>query len=146
MSEKFGENLVRGEWEKASTLNKKEKRIPGLIQFLSNGKYKDYVDTPDSIKDLHYQLLTATVATVLEAKRRKKKDAIVLVLIFTGNVAKEDNYENNVKYNNDAFNNFLKEFFDNTNTPRKIQGVNCRIIKKEIEIKSNHSFKERRLI
>ena len=119
-------------------MNKKEKRIPGLISFLSNGKYTDYAATPDSIKGLQYQLLTATVGTVLEAKRRKKKDAIVLVLVFTGNVSKEDGYEQNVQNNDVAFDAFKNEFFKEDVV--EIQGVNCRLIERKVKLMSNYVF------
>ena len=138
VSEKFGNNTVQEEWKKATTMNKKEKRIPGLISFLSNGKYTDYAATPDSIKGLQYQLLTATVGTVLEAKRRKKKDAIVLVLVFTGNVSKGDGYEQNVQNNDAAFDAFKNEFFKEDVV--EIQGVNCRLIERKVKLMSNYVF------
>lgn len=138
VSEKFGNNTIKEEWEKAKTANKKEKRIPGLIEFLTNGEIKDYSQTPDSIKGLQYQLLTATAGTILEAKRRNKKEAIVLVLVFTNKVAKEKGYDANVEKNNNAFKNFEKKFFDKGKTT--IQGIECKIKKCEVEIKSNYFF------
>lgn len=138
VSEGFGNNTVQQEWQKAKTANKHEKRIPGLIRFLSNNAFSDYTTTPDSIKELQYQLLTATVGTVLEAKRQKKKEAIVLVLVFTGNVDKEDNYEENCKNNEKAYDAFKKEFF--VNNPTEIQEVNCRIMKYKVNIKPYYDF------
>ena len=144
VSEKFGNNTVQIEWEKAKTQNKKVKRIPGLIEFLSNGKYKDYESTPESIKRLQYQLLTATVGTVLEAKRKldwkrnKNIEAIVLVLVFTGNVAKENGFEQNVQYNNDALKAFIDEFFEDG--VATIQGIKCRIVEREVKLISNYKF------
>lgn len=145
VSEKFGNNTVQEEWEKAKTQNKKEKRIPGLIEFLSNGKYKDYESTPESIKSLQYQLLTATVGTVLEAKRKlegkriKNIEAIVLVLVFTGNVAKENGYEQNVVYNDNALKAFTDVFFkDGVAT---IQGIKCRVVERKVTLLSNYDYK-----
>ncbi len=138
VSEKFGEYTVKKEWEKACTSNKREKRVPGLIQFLSNGVYQDYDHTPDFIKELQYQLFTATVGTILEAKRKDIKEAIVLVLVFKGNVAKEDDYITNCDNNDAAFNAFKNAFF--VNNPMVIQGVNCRLLKQEVWIKSNYCF------
>lgn len=132
VSEKFGEYTVKKEWEKACTPNKREKRISGLIQFLSDGVYQDYEHTPDSIKELQYQLFTATVGTILEAKRKVIKEAIVLVMVFKGNVAKEDDYNTKCDNNDAAFNAFKNAFF--VNNPMAIQGVNCRIIKQEVWI------------
>jgi len=141
VSEPFGNNTVEQEWEKAETVNKKEKRIPGLIKFLSNKDHSDFKSTPTSIKNLQYQLLTATVGTILEAKRRKKKQAIVLVLIFTGNVAKEDGYKQKIDRNNKAFDAFNKEFFEGKGETT-IQGIKCKIIKREVDINSNYDFEQ----
>ena len=138
VSEKFGNYTVRQEWDRTTSENKRKKRIPGLIQFLSNGKYKGYEDSPDSVKSLQYQLLTATVGTVLEAIRRGKKEAIVLVLVFTGDVDKEDDYEQNVANNDVAFNAFVHEFF--VNGTAIIQNVKCRIIEKKVDIQSYYRF------
>ena len=78
---------------------------------------------------------------MLEAIRRKKKEAIVLVLVFTENVAKEDDYEQHVADNDAAFNAFAKEFFDDNNTA-VIQNVKCRIIEKKVGIHSSYYFFE----
>lgn len=137
VSEKFGNHTVKQEWNSSkSSKNKKEKRIPGLIKFLSNNQDADYESSTDNIKDLQYQLLTATVGTILEAKRRKKDKAIVLVLIFEGNVAKEDGYKKKIEDNKKAFNAFCNVFFKNKET--EIQGIKCRIIERAVIIKSNY--------
>lgn len=132
VSEGFGNNTILEEWEKADTKNKKEKRIPGLIQFVSNNTFSSLDDAPDNIKSLMYQLFTATAGTVIEAKNKGKKKALVLVIVFTGNVDKEKGYNDNLKNNEKAFNAFVKAFFPKGET--MIQGVACRMKKVEVNI------------
>ena len=131
VSESFG-NAVKKEWEDY----KKVKRITGLLNYFS--KNYTLLDSPEKIP---YQLLTATVGTVLEAIRKGKKKAIVLVLVFTGNVEKEKDYSNNCRKNNAAFNAFEKAFFDENEKPKKIQEIECGIYKREVCIGSNYDFK-----
>ena len=128
VSESFG-NTINKEWDD----NKKKKRITGLLNYFS--KNYTLLDSPDKIS---YQLLTATVGTVLEAIRNEKKKAIVLVIVFTGNVDKEKSYDTHCEKNDIAFTTFKNEFF-NVN-PREIQGVECLICEKKVCISSNYDF------
>ena len=50
-------------------------RISGMIKML-------FGDTPDNHKDIRYQLVTATSATLLEAKSRGVDNAVFLVIVF----------------------------------------------------------------
>lgn len=138
VSESFGNNTIGEEWIKADTKNKKEKRIPGLVQFITNNTYTNFSGVPDRIKSLMYQLFTATVGTIIEAKKRGKKNALVLVLVFTGNVDKESGYNDKMKQNQSDFEAFVQEFFPNGEAI--IQNVRCRLRKVEVEITSPYQF------
>ena len=50
-------------------------RIRGMIKML-------FGDGPENHKNVRYQLVTATTATLLEAKERKVKNAVLLVIVF----------------------------------------------------------------
>lgn len=53
----------------------KKHRIDGMIHML-------YGDSPDVHKDIRYQLVTAACATLLEAKIRGLKKAMMMVIVF----------------------------------------------------------------
>ena len=78
------------------------KRLDSCISYLL-GQNKS-----EEVEQLYYQLFSATIGTILEAKRRTKKKAVVLFLTFTGNVSMESNYINNMKVNNEAFKKFCE--------------------------------------
>lgn len=67
-----------------------------------------YKDRPTNEDDLYYQLFSATIGTVIEAKRHGFKNAIALFIVFVGDVAKEAYYDEHVKTNNEAFAAFCK--------------------------------------
>ena len=50
-------------------------RIRGMIKIL-------FGDEPENHKNIRYQLVTATVATLLEANAKKVKNAVLLVIVF----------------------------------------------------------------
>lgn len=50
-------------------------RIRGMIKML-------FGDAPENHKGIRYQLVTATAATLLEAKERNVKNAVLLVIVF----------------------------------------------------------------
>lgn len=54
-----------------------------------------------------YQLLSATIGTVIEAKKFHADKAVFLVIEFTGNVCKEKDYDNNVDKNRNDYNNYM---------------------------------------
>lgn len=58
-------------------------------------------------EDLMYQLLSATIGTVIEAKKFHADKAVFLVIEFTGNVCKEKDYDNNVDKNRNDYNNYM---------------------------------------
>ena len=74
-------------------------RIRGMIKML-------FGDVPENHKDIRYQLVTATAATLLEAKERNVKNAVLLVLVFK----KEGCYsEQKINANNADIDRFLNE-------------------------------------
>ena len=84
--EPFGNDLV-GEAYTAGSNNKK-KRIEGLVSLV----FGDDVQKHASIR---YQLLTATAATLLEAKERTVENAVFLAIVFRSSACKQANLEKN---------------------------------------------------
>lgn len=61
-------------------------------------------------KDLMYQLLSATIGTVIEAKKLGATNAVFLVIEFKGNVYKEKEYDKHVDKNRKDYDNYMKFF------------------------------------
>lgn len=76
-------NLIEDEIKNASV--NKLYRITSLLEYIFKGGFKNY-------HKLRYQLLTASVGTILEAQNKKCKTAVLLVLVFKSNGdVKEEN-------------------------------------------------------
>lgn len=76
-------NLIEDEIKNASV--NKLYRITSLLEHIFKGGFKNY-------QKLRYQLLTASVGTILEAQNQKCKTAVLLVLVFKSNGdVKEEN-------------------------------------------------------
>lgn len=71
--ESLGEQLI-GEALKGASDNKKQ-RINGMIQML-------FGDSPENHKNIRYQLVTASAATLLEATKKNVHKALLLVIVF----------------------------------------------------------------
>ena len=69
-------NLIKEEIKNASV--NKLYRISNLLEYLFKGGVKNY-------QNLRYQLLTASVGTLLEAKNKNCKTAVLIVLVFKSN-------------------------------------------------------------
>ena len=69
-------NLIKEEIKTASV--NKLHRISGMLDYIFKGGDKDY-------QNLRYQLLTASVGTILEAQNKKCKIAVLIVLVFKSN-------------------------------------------------------------
>ena len=69
-------NLI-GEELKNASVNKLN-RISKLLEYIFEGSFKDY-------QNLRYQLLTASVGTLLEAKKQNLATAVMTVLVFKTN-------------------------------------------------------------
>ena len=82
-------NLLKDEMKNAS--DNKMKRINGMIDML-------FGDSPENHKNIRYQLITASTATLLEAKERGLNRALLLVLVFK----KDGSYLESKTERNDA--------------------------------------------
>ena len=69
-------NLIKEEI-KAASVNKLH-RISSLLGYIFKGGIKDY-------QNLRYQLLTASVGTILEAQNKNCKTAVLIILVFKSN-------------------------------------------------------------
>lgn len=103
VSESFADTIK--DWKEKGRQNKdggknRTKRLEGFCDILYGN------NRPDNLNELRYQLFAATVGTILEAKERGIKKCMMLVLVFEGNVARESDYDNNVKKNDEDFGNF----------------------------------------
>jgi hypothetical protein len=95
--ESLGSQLI-GDAITGATDNKMH-RIRGMIKML-------FGDEPDNHKNIRYQLVTATTATLLEAKEHKVNNALILVLVFK----KQGCFsEQKIASNNADIENFLLE-------------------------------------
>ena len=74
-------------------------RIRGMIKML-------FGDAPENHKDIRYQIVTATAATLLEAKERNVKNAVLLVLVFKKNGCYS---EEKINANNADIEKFINE-------------------------------------
>ena len=84
-------------------------RIQGMVEMLFGGK-------PEEYGNIRYQLVTASVATLLEAAKRNVKDAVLLVIVFKkpgyyieNGVKKLYYSEKNIRRNNEDVDTFLNE-------------------------------------
>jgi hypothetical protein len=95
--ESLGSQLIGDALENAS--DNKRQRINGMIQML-------FGDSPENHKDIRYQLVTASVATLLEASKKNVNKAMLMVVVF-----KKDGYysEKKIANNNADIQNFLND-------------------------------------
>lgn len=108
-------------------------------------KLVDYFEKDHSVKfnDIGYQLFTSTRGTIFAASSKKYKSCINLVLVFTGKVDKERDYEKHCKNNDKDFNTFHKfvgasseGFFVSK------EGIQCWIKKVKVRISSVYEIEE----
>ena len=69
-------NLIEEEIKTASV--NKLHRISSMLEYIFKGGFKDY-------QKLRYQLLTASVGTILEAQNKNCKTAVLIILVFKSN-------------------------------------------------------------
>ena len=95
--ESLGSQRIGDALENAS--DNKRRRINGMIQML-------FGDTPENHKNIRYQLITASVATLLEASKKNVNKAMLMVVVF-----KKDGYysEKKIANNNADIQNFLND-------------------------------------
>ena len=110
---------------------------------------KNYLfgDKDINVDEMYYQLFSATIGTILEAKRNEKTKAVALFLTFTGNVSKEPEYGENVKINNHAFELFCSELGlgPEGGKLKNVPGLNgkpieCYVKKVNVEIAYNYEY------
>lgn len=102
-------------------------RLDGILNYL----YNNY--PPDNKEDLMYQLLSATAGVILEAEDKKINQACVMFLIFNSDRLDE----NKKKKNEEDWQKFCKTMnLDVNGGIINIQGVDCLIIKEQIELNS----------
>ena len=106
--EPLGSQLIGGALETASE-NKKQ-RIEKMIQML-------FGDVSENHKNIRYQLVTAAVATLLEANKRNVGKAVLMVIVFK---KKGCFSEKKVKANNEDIQRFLNEL-----SAKETDGIYC---------------------
>ena len=95
--ESLGSQFIGDAFETAS--GNKKQRINGMIKML-------FGDSPENHKDIRYQLITASVATLLEATKKNVNKAILMVIVFK----KDGCYsEERITANNADINRFLED-------------------------------------
>lgn len=92
---------------KSESVNKLH-RLQGMVEMLFSGK-------PEAHGNIRYQLVTASVATILEATKRNVKNAVLLVIVFKKPGYNEDPIpkkyfsEEKIQKNNEDIEAFIKE-------------------------------------
>jgi len=135
VSESFDKRI--GDKKKGATDNMKT-RLKTSLEYI----YGDNV--PEHSDELFYQLFSATIGTLEEAKKRDKKKAVILFVTFVGDVSKEKDYDNNVRTNNEAFKSFcqtlgLDEKGGKLSSVPGAEGIECWIRKIDVNVGS-YSF------
>lgn len=128
VSEKFGNYSISKEKERQTNDDAINTRAQKLIDFLASGEENCQIG---------YQLFSATRGTMSAAAKIGYKKCIQLVLIFEGNVKKENDYLNKCKKNDEDFKEFLKiTKAANGDIKRTIEGqeVTCLIKKVKVQV------------
>lgn len=116
--------------------NQTETRAYKLIQYFKK-------DSSIDESSIGYQLFTSTKGTIEEAKKNKVNKCINLILVFTGDVEKEKDYEKNCQKNDQdykAFHNLIGASADGSFTVR--DGISCWLKKIKINISSQYEIDE----
>jgi len=145
VSESFDHRIQ--EWLEAGLKNSdngtnRKNRICQSLKLITGRDYSANDLASDQILNLRYQLISATVGTIIEAKKRKLHNACLLVLEFGGKVRKERNYDGKIESNATDFDNYLDflRISEKTDKERKIQvdeSLTLWIKKIRINISSN---------
>ena len=128
VSESFDKTIGEKRKDAGDNMNK---RLNGAVEYLFGDK------VPQNVEELRYQLFSATIGTLEEAKKYNLKTAIVLVLVFTGEVEREKNYEDNISRNNKDFEAFCKAVGvgpDGSVNVAAAEGIKCYLKKVEVNI------------
>ena len=133
VSESYGITI-----EKEKSKVKDKTRVKKCLEF--------FYETDEGKDNMYYQLLTAIIGTIKAAQKQEKiKNVIVLFLILKGDVEKEKSYDKKVAANNEAFKVFCNSLNINDDGRLEdgkngINGINCWIIKEEVEIIKKSSY------
>lgn len=113
----------------------KRNRAEQLINTLAPNSYRDS-------KQKNYQLFTALQSTLSCAEKSSElKNIIFLVIVFTGDVLKEKNYEERCRKNNETFKSFLEYInADESGQILKDKPINCWVKKVEVEVDKNYKM------
>ena len=140
VSESFDEEILEVKSKSETRKHRAEKLIGFLVREKSN----------DKINKLGYQLFTATRGTMCSAEKSRVPYAIFLVIVFTGDVDKEPNYDENCEKNNKDFDAFMKyvNADENGKIEREVNGemIKCWIKKVEVDVKKvngNYTFRHK---
>lgn len=128
VSEKFDNDTISEKIKKQTKDDAMNTRAQKLIDFLASGEENCQIG---------YQLFSATRGTMSAAAKIGYKKCIQLVLIFEGNVKKENDYLNKCKKNDEDFKEFLKiTKAANGDIKRTIEGqeVTCLIKKVKVQV------------
>jgi hypothetical protein len=111
VSESFDATIK--DWLEAGTKNKdhganRKKRICESLKLITGKEYTEDELNLETIQNLRYQLISATVGTILEAKNNEKGKACLLVIEFGGDVRKEKDFDDKVSDNAEAFERYLE--------------------------------------
>ena len=100
-------------------------RLDGMLNYLYDG------NPPKNREDLMYQLLSATAGVIIEANKRGIKKACVVFLVFYSNQLSQSK----IAKNEADWCTFCKTInLDKDGGIVEIQGVECLIIKEQIDI------------
>ncbi|MBQ1654304.1 MAG: hypothetical protein II060_10995, partial [Bacteroidales bacterium] len=104
---------------------------------------KKFLTPNKDVDDIGYQLLTATRGTMISAMKAKRENAILLIIVFVGDIKlnngeTQEKYEETIKKNDKDFEKFLcaTGADEKGMIQRKIEGktINCWIKKIKIRI------------
>ena len=132
VSESFDRRIEEKRKDASDNMNL---RLDSCLQYLYDNK-------PVNAEHLYYQLFSATIGSIIAAKSQKDKNiknVISLVVVFVGNVDKEDGYDDHIRENDEAFKDFCESFGLDENGGKlpaipKAPGVNCWIKKIKVHI------------
>lgn len=147
----IGEDCIIGVEAKVSeafdkTIREKRKDATSNMEQRLNGAIK-YIfgdNKPENVENLRYQLFSAIIGTTEEVKKAKNPNintAVILILVFTGDVA--DVKEGEVEGNNKDYKDFIETLHVDEKGGFKVadtDSIQCYIRKIEVGIKKNITY------
>lgn len=147
----IGEDCIIGVEAKVSeafdkTIREKRKDATSNMEQRLNGAIK-YIfgdNKPENVENLKYQLFSAIIGTTEEVKKAKNPNintAVILILVFTGDVAEVK--EGEVERNNNDYKDFIETLHVDEKGGFKVadtDSIQCYIRKIEVGIKKNITY------